>query len=53
MPNSHTYEIDVYREGRWWMTHFPEIYGLTHARRLREAAPIVRDYISVPNRNST
>ena len=26
-----TYEIEVYRDGRWWMIHVPEIDQLTQA----------------------
>ena len=25
----HTYEISIYRDGRWWMIRIPELDGLT------------------------
>lgn len=28
----HTYEIEVYRDGRWHMIRIPELDGLTQAR---------------------
>jgi hypothetical protein len=27
----HTYEISIYRDGRWWMIRIPELDGLTQA----------------------
>jgi len=28
----HTYEIEIYRDGRWWVIRIPELDGLTQAR---------------------
>lgn len=28
----HTYEVEVNRDGRWYMIHIPELDGLTQAR---------------------
>jgi hypothetical protein len=25
----HTYDVEVYRDGRWWMIRIPELDGLT------------------------
>lgn len=43
----HTYEIELYRDGRWWMVKIPEIDGLTQARWLGEAESMARSYIAV------
>jgi hypothetical protein len=43
----HTYEIDVYRDGRWWMIRIPEIDGLTQARHRGEIDDMARSYIAV------
>ena len=32
----HRYEVEVYRDGRWYMIRIPEIDGLTQARHPRE-----------------
>ena len=42
-----TYEITVYRDGRWWMVAIPEIDGLTQARKLREAPRMAMEYIAL------
>ncbi len=42
-----TYEIKVYRDGKWWMVGIPEIDGLTQARRLSEVEDMARSYIAV------
>lgn len=42
-----TYDIRVYRDGKWWMVEIPAIDGLTQARRLSEAQAMARDYIVV------
>ena len=42
-----TYEIKVYRDGKWWMVEIPEIDGLTQARRLSEVEDMARSYIAV------
>ena len=42
-----TYEIRVYRDGKWWMIEIPGIDGLTQARRLSEVEDMARSYIAV------
>ncbi len=42
-----TYEVDVERDGKWWMINVPEIDGLTQARRLSEVEDMARSLISV------
>ena len=42
-----TYEITVYRDGRWWMVAIPEIDGLTQARKRREAPRMAKEYIAL------
>ena len=42
-----TYEITVYRDGRWWMVAIPEIDGLTQAPKLREAPRMAMEYIAL------
>lgn len=43
----HTYEIEVYRDGRWWMIRIPELDGLTQARWPGEVKSMARSYIAV------
>jgi hypothetical protein len=43
----HTYEISVYREGRWWMIYVPEIDELTQARHVGETEDMARSLIAV------
>ena len=43
----HQYNVEVTREGRWWMVYIPEIDGLTQARRLTEAPAMAREYIAL------
>lgn len=42
-----TYNIKVYREGKWWMVEIPELDGLTQARRLGEAQLMGREWIAL------
>lgn len=42
-----TFELKVYRDGRWWMIEIPEIDGLTQARRLGEVEDMARSFIAV------
>ena len=37
-----TYDIQVTRDGRWWMVYVPEIDQLTQARHHGEIEPIAR-----------
>jgi hypothetical protein len=41
------YDVEVTREGRWWMISIPALDGLTQARRLDEVEDMARSYISV------
>ena len=41
------FDIDVTRDGGWWMVHIPELGGLTQARFPREVEPMAREYIAV------
>jgi hypothetical protein len=43
----HTYEIEVERDGRWWMIRIPELDGLTQARWPSEIKRMAREYIAV------
>ena len=43
----HEYQIEITREGRWWMVHIPAIDGLAQARRLTEAPTMAREYIAL------
>ena len=42
-----TYDIEVYRDGRWWMIRIPELDGLTQARHRGEIDEMARDYIAI------
>ena len=41
------YQVEVHREGAWWMVHIPEVGGLTQARHIGEAALMAREYLAV------
>jgi hypothetical protein len=43
----HTYDVGVYRDGRWWMIRIPELDGLTQARWPGEVKSMARSYIAV------
>jgi hypothetical protein len=43
----HTYEIEVYRDGRWWMIDVPEIDQLTQARHAGEIELMAHELIAV------
>jgi hypothetical protein len=43
----HTYEVEVYRDGRFWMIRIPELDGLTQARWPGEIRRMARSYIAV------
>jgi hypothetical protein len=43
----HTYEIEVYRKGRWYMIRVPELDGLTQALHPGEIEDMARSYIAV------
>lgn len=42
-----TYEVEVTRDGRWWMVSIPSLDGLTQARRPSEIESMARSYITV------
>jgi hypothetical protein len=41
------YDVEVTRDGRWWMIHIPELDGLTQARNEGEIEEMARDFIAV------
>src|ERR1700732_3919750 len=41
------YDINVTRDGRWWMIAVPEIDGLTQAEDFDEIEVMARSYIAV------
>ena len=41
------YNVEVTRDGRWWMIHVPEIDQLTQARRVGEIEDMARSLIAV------
>jgi len=43
----HTYDIRVYRDGRWWMIEIPELDGLTQTRRVADITKEATDYIAL------
>jgi hypothetical protein len=42
----HTYQVEVYRDGRWYMIRMPEFDGLTQARYPGEIGDMARSYIA-------
>ena len=42
-----TYDIEVTRDGRWWMVHIPALDGLTQARFPEEIEDMARSYIAL------
>lgn len=42
-----TYDVEVTRDGKWWMIAIPAIDGLTQTRRLADAEAEAIDYIAV------
>ncbi|OBJ90908.1 hypothetical protein [Mycobacterium asiaticum] len=47
------YEIEVTRDGSWWMINIPEIDGLTQARNASEIEQVARSYIAVATDRTT
>ena len=41
------FDIDVTRDGGWWMVHIPELGGRTQARFPREVELMAREYIAI------
>jgi hypothetical protein len=46
-----SFDIDVTRDGGWWMVHIPALRGLTQARFPGEVELTAREYIAVTYRN--
>ncbi len=44
---SKTYNVEVTRDGKWWMVSVPELDLLTQARRLSEVSLMAREVIAV------
>jgi predicted RNase H-like HicB family nuclease len=42
-----TFDIQVTRDGRWWMIHVPEIDGVTQAEDFEEVEEMAHSYIAV------
>lgn len=42
-----SFDIDVTRDGGWWMVHIPELGGRTQARYPREVELMAREYIAI------
>lgn len=42
-----TYDVEVTRDGRWWMISIPALDGLTQTRRLADAEAEAIDFIAV------
>jgi hypothetical protein len=40
------FDIDVTRDGGWWMVHIPKLGGRTQARYPSEVEPMAREYIA-------
>jgi hypothetical protein len=41
------FEVEVHRDGKWWMVNIPEMDGVTQARRLAEASQAAAEYIAL------
>jgi hypothetical protein len=41
------FDIDVTRDGGWWIVHIPKLGGRTPARYPSEVEPRAREYIAV------
>jgi hypothetical protein len=41
------FDIDVTRDGGWWMVHIPKLGGRTQARYPSEVEPMAREYIAL------
>ena len=42
-----SFDIDVTRDGGWWMVHIPKLGGRTQARYPREVELMAREYIAI------
>jgi len=52
-PPVRTYDVEVYRDGPWYMIRIPDLDGLTHARHPGEIEDMARSYIAVSTDLST
>ena len=43
----HCFDIDITRDGGWWMIRIPEIDGLTKVRHRGDAEMAAREHIAV------
>lgn len=41
------YQVEVTRDGRWWMVNVPEIHQVTQARRVGEIEDMARSLIAI------
>jgi hypothetical protein len=41
------YDVEVTRDGRWWMIHVPGIDQLTQARRIGDIVPMAESLIAI------
>ena len=41
------YQVEVTREGRWWMINVPAVDGVTQARRVSEVERMARELVAV------
>jgi hypothetical protein len=42
-----SFDIDVTRDGGWWVVHIPKLGGRTQARYPREVELMAREYIAI------
>ena len=42
-----SFDIDVTRDGGWWMVHIPKLGERTQARYPREVELMAREYIAI------
>lgn len=47
MTGIETFDVQIYRDGEWWMVEIPAIGGLTQARRRGEVEEMATSYIAV------
>jgi hypothetical protein len=47
-----SFDIDVTRDGGWWMVYIPKLGERTQARYPREVELMAREYIAISTRNA-